>query len=253
VGTVSAEWTLFEFSDAADRDFSGAKRLCTRPRESLLMQVILADNQAIYRTGIARVLLSEATIDVVAQCVDLPSMLEAVCRLGPSLVIFPSSFGEDLHEVLDRIEAEGSRAVIILEQDGVLDPGVAIRLQGAVLRSVAAAQLIDCLYSVAAGVRYMHRAVVKTMAPPADHAGVKAAQRLTPRELQIVALICEGLKNKQIALQLGTKEQVVKNNLRSIYAKAGVSDRLELALFTMHHRALAEVVEISRLGLVRTA
>jgi DNA-binding NarL/FixJ family response regulator len=217
------------------------------------MQVILADNQAIYRTGIARVLLSEATIDVVAHCVDLPSLLKAMSRVGPSIVIFPSSFVEDLHGLLDRLEQASSHAVIILEQDGILDPTVAMRVPGVVLRSVAAPQLIECLYSVSAGVRYTHRAVVRTMAPPADQAGVKAAQRLNHRELQIVALICEGLKNKQIAQQLGTKEQVVKNYLRSIYAKAGVSDRLELALFTVHHRALAELVEATRQALVLTA
>ncbi len=217
------------------------------------MQVILADNQAIYRAGIARVLMAEATTEVVAQCVDLAELLEAVGRCGPSIVIFPSSFAEDLHRLLDRIDDAGSRAVMILEQDGVLDPMVAMRLQGVLLRSVAAPVLIDCLYSVAAGVRYTHRAIVKTMAAPVDSLGVKIAQRMTPRELQIVALICEGLKNKQIASQLGTKEQVVKNYLRTIYAKAGVSDRLELALFTMHHRALAEVVEATRLALVRTA
>ena len=90
------------------------------------------------------------------------------------------------------------------------------------------------------------------MASP-DHLGVKAAQRLTARELQIVALLCHALKNKQIAEQLGTKEQVVKNYLRTIYAKTNVSDRLELALFTVHHRALAEVVEATRLTLVRSA
>ena len=217
------------------------------------MQVILADNQAIYRAGIARVLLSEATAEVVAQCVDSQSLMEAVRLWERSIVIFPSSFTEDLHAALDSIERASCRAVMILEQDGALDPSVAMRLQGMVLRSVAAPQLIDCLYSVAAGVRYTHRAMVKAMVPPADHAGVKAAQRMTPRELQIVALICEGLKNKQIAEQLGTKEQAIKNYLRSIYAKAGVSDRLELALFTIHHRALAEVVETTRLALVRTA
>ena len=58
-----------------------------------------------------------------------------------------------------------------------------------------------------------------------------------------MALIAEGSKNKEIASQLGTKEQVVKNYLRSIYDKTGVSDRLELALFTIHHRALAEAAE----------
>ena len=58
--------------------------------------------------------------------------------------------------------------------------------------------------------------------------------------LQIVALIVQGCKNKEIASQLGTKEQVIKNYLRGIYDKTGVSDRLELALFTIHHRVLAE-------------
>jgi DNA-binding CsgD family transcriptional regulator len=58
--------------------------------------------------------------------------------------------------------------------------------------------------------------------------------------MQIVALIVQGCKNKDIANQLHTKEQVVKNYLRSIYDKTGVSDRLELALFTLHHRLLAE-------------
>jgi DNA-binding NarL/FixJ family response regulator len=89
--------------------------------------------------------------------------------------------------------------------------------------------------------------------PSPDRVGTNVLERLTPKELQIVALIAEGSKNKEIALQLGTKEQVVKNYLRNIYAKANVSDRLELALFTVHHRALAEVVEATRLTLVRTA
>ena len=64
--------------------------------------------------------------------------------------------------------------------------------------------------------------------------------RLTPKEMQIVALIVQGCKNRDIATQLNTKEQVIKNYLRSIYDKTVVSDRLELALFTLHHRLLAE-------------
>ena len=56
----------------------------------------------------------------------------------------------------------------------------------------------------------------------------------------IVALIVQGYKNKEIATQLGTTEQVIKNYLRNVYDKIGVSDRLELALFTIHHRILNE-------------
>jgi len=73
-----------------------------------------------------------------------------------------------------------------------------------------------------------------------DLVGARVRDRLTPKELRIVALIVQGFKNKEIAQQLGTTEQVIKNYLRNVYDKIGVSDRLELALFTLHHRILAE-------------
>ena len=55
-----------------------------------------------------------------------------------------------------------------------------------------------------------------------------------------VALIVQGCKNREIATRLKTTEQVIKNYLRNVYDKIGVSDRLELALFTIHHRILNE-------------
>jgi DNA-binding NarL/FixJ family response regulator len=216
------------------------------------MQVILADDQAIYRAGIARVLSAEVATEVVAECSRFSELMEAVANFRYSVVLFSSSLAWETHTLLDRIEQAGSRAVMMLERGAELEESIGVRLQGVVTRSVAATQLIECLYTVAAGGRYVRRGLVRTMASP-DDLGVKAAQRLTPRELQIVALICEGLKNKQIAHQLGTKEQMVKNYLRNIYAKTKVSDRLELALFTVRHRALAEVVEATRLELVRSA
>src|ERR1035441_713394 len=76
-----------------------------------------------------------------------------------------------------------------------------------------------------------------------DAVGARVRDRLTPKEIQIVALITQGCKNKQIAIQLNTKEQVIKNYLRSIYDKTGVSDRLELALITLSK------AEIIRAGL----
>ena len=72
--------------------------------------------------------------------------------------------------------------------------------------------------------------------------------RLTAKELRIVALIVQGYKNKEIATQLGTTEQVIKNYLRNVYDKIGVSDRLELALFTIHHRILNEAAAATTAG-----
>ena len=216
------------------------------------MQVILADNQAIFRTGIARVLAAEPDIEVLAQCTDLERLQEAVGSLPHSVVLFPSSMTSNLQGLLDWIVQAESRAVVILEHDTSLDETVQQRVQGVVLRSVAGAQLVDCLRRVAAGERSMQRALIKTMPSP-DRVGARVVQRLTPKELQIVALISEGCKNKEIANRLGTREQVVKNYLRSIYDKTGVSDRLELALFTIHHRALAEAVEGVRMALAKIA
>jgi len=59
--------------------------------------------------------------------------------------------------------------------------------------------------------------------------------RLSPKELTIVTCIMQGKRNKEIAGLLGTSEQVIKNYLRKVYGKLGVADRLELALYCLHH------------------
>jgi len=71
--------------------------------------------------------------------------------------------------------------------------------------------------------------------------------RLSEKELRIVASVAHGYKNREIAMQLFTTEHVVKNALRSIFDKIGVSDRLELALFVLHHRMLAHATAAVRM------
>ena len=88
------------------------------------------------------------------------------------------------------------------------------------------------------------RSGARKIAEEIDSVGARVRLRLTPKEMEIVALIVQGYKNKQIALQLGTTEQVIKNYLRSVYDKTGVSDRLELALFTIHHRVLTQTIDV---------
>lgn len=73
--------------------------------------------------------------------------------------------------------------------------------------------------------------------------GTRVRYRLTPKEMRVVALIAQGCKNREIAVRLKTTEQVIKNYVRSIYDKIGVGDRLELALFTIHHRVLAQAAD----------
>src|ERR1017187_8849761 len=73
-----------------------------------------------------------------------------------------------------------------------------------------------------------------------DLVGARVRDRLSDRELRITAAVVQGYKNRQIALQVSTSEQMIKNALRDIFDKTGVSDRLELALFVVHHRTLEQ-------------
>jgi DNA-binding NarL/FixJ family response regulator len=216
----------------------------------MALQVILADKQAIFRTGMARVLAAVDDIQIVAQCTDVEPLKEAIESQRKSIVVLSSSLTSEIHDLLDCIERADSKAVLILEHEAVVDPQVAQRVDGIVLRSVAAEQLVDCLRRVSAGERCVQQPTGKSAQVP-DRVGARVLQRLTPKELQIVSLVAEGAKNREIADQLGTKEQVVKNYLRSIYDKTGVSDRLELALFTIHHRTLNEAAEQVRSELAR--
>jgi DNA-binding NarL/FixJ family response regulator len=186
-------------------------------------RLILADDQAIFRAGTARVLALEDDMRIIAQCEDASRVISTIRSFPSSVLIFSTGLKLDL----------------IAERNEEIPDAIVARLGGVVGRGISGPGIIDCVRRVARGQR-LPKEVTELVVPLPDVVGAKVRDRLTPKELQIVALIVQGCKNKDIANQLGTKEQVIKNYLRSIYDKIGVSDRLELALFTLHHRLLAE-------------
>lgn len=202
-------------------------------------RLILADNQAIFRAGAARVLALEDDMRLVAQCDDAAKLFAAVDNFRAATVLVSSSLRPDFATLLARTQAWKSHIVLVTENGEHTPDELALLFDGIVSRSIPGIDLVDCVRRVAQGQRYVQRTNVTTM-QTADSVGTRVRDRLTPKEMQIVALIVQGCKNKEIATQLGTKEQVIKNYLRGIYDKTGVSDRLELALFTIHHRVLAE-------------
>jgi len=202
-------------------------------------RIILADNQAIFRAGAARILALEEDMRIVAQCEDMPKLWSAIESLRGAIVLVASSMPPDLPSLSERARALNSRLILVAENSEQVPDETSQYLEGIVCRNIAGTDLVDSVRRVARGQRYMQQANV-TAIHSSDSVGARVRDRLTPKEMQIVALIVQGCKNKEIALQLGTKEQVIKNYLRGIYDKTGVSDRLELALFTIHHRVLAE-------------
>lgn len=205
-----------------------------------MKKIILADNQAIFRAGIAKTLALQDDIRIVAQCADRERLSQAVRTFRACVVLVATSLQADLPALIPAVQASASKLIVIAENMESLHTYASHGFDGVLFRDVTSSALLECVRTVSSGTPYLQQKSGRSLADEADAVGVRVRDRLTPKEIQIVALIVQGCKNKEIALQLGTTEQVIKNYLRNVYDKTGVSDRLELALFTIHHRILAE-------------
>jgi DNA-binding NarL/FixJ family response regulator len=202
-------------------------------------KIILADSQAIFRAGTAKILATNEDLRILAQCADLERLLHAIGTFPGSIVLFASSLHPEMGPLRKLLDAAGSRGIVIAENTEAAQAYLQQGFRGVVFRSVTSAALLDCVRRVGAGGIWLPPQLVSPHAIEEDTVGTRVRDRLTPKEIRIVALIVQGCKNREIATRLKTTEQVVKNYLRSIYDKTGVGDRLELALFTIHHRVLA--------------
>ncbi|MGA2672978.1 MAG: response regulator transcription factor [Terracidiphilus sp.] len=203
-------------------------------------KIILADSQAIFRAGTAKVLAMDDDLRIIAQCTDLDRLHHAVTTFPGSIVLFAASLRPDLDRLRTLFEATDSRGIVIAENSDAAGTYLQQGFRGVVFRSVTGNALVECVRRVAAGETWLPPQLMQPDSPEEDMVGTRVRDRLTPKEMRIVALIVQGCKNREIALRLKTTEQVIKNYLRSIYDKTGVGDRLELALFTIHHRVLAQ-------------
>ena len=202
-------------------------------------KILLADNQELFRIGLAKILASEEDFRLAAQCADLERLLLSVDAYRSSIVLFASALRPEYQNLMAHIKAAGSRAVVIAENGEPADDFFAHDIHGVVYRNTVGEELVECLRRVIKGHKSIQRVGEAIGLDEEASIGTRVRDRLTPKEMQVVALIMQGCKNKEIGLRLGTTEQVVKNYLRNIYDKTGVSDRLELALFATHNRILA--------------
>src|SRR5271166_6212187 len=113
-------------------------------------------------------------------------------------------------------------------------------VQGVIYRCASGNIVVEAVRRLSRGEPFLQSPNRTDCEVSEDLVGARVRDRLSDRELRIIAAVVQGFKNRDIALQLYTSEQMVKNSLRNIFDKIGVSDRLELALFTIHHRILAQ-------------
>jgi DNA-binding NarL/FixJ family response regulator len=204
-------------------------------------KVILADGQAIFRAGIAKVLAVEDDLRVVGQPTSAEQLMGLVVQHPGAVLILASGFYPQTEHVFQQAQKARTRVIVLAENNQEAAAMLKLGAAGVIYRSISGPLLVECVRKVAAGETCVQDRVASSpLEAETDAVGARVRDRLTPKELRIVALVVQGHKNKEIADQLGTTEQVIKNYLRNVYDKIGVSDRLELALFTIHHRILAE-------------
>jgi DNA-binding NarL/FixJ family response regulator len=211
------------------------------------IRVILADSQAIYRVGIRKVFGLEDDIRVVAQAESLENLYAALQNFPTDVVLLEGRLIAGTVNAIPKM-LERSPEMKLIVQVMETDEGNIVELyrrgvRGVVARSITPELLVRCVRKVASGETWIDNKSVSMVidayrAQAAALTNPKMQPKLSDKELAIIACITRGMRNKEIAFQIGTSEQVIKNYLRKIYDKLGVSDRLELALYCLHHEIL---------------
>jgi DNA-binding NarL/FixJ family response regulator len=215
--------------------------------KSPLIRVILADTQAIFRAGLRKIFALEDDIRVVGQAETLPQTQSAVTKFSADVLIFESALTPNPVEAVTELLRQAPQLKIVVVTPAS-DEQLTLDLfrrgaHGILSREVEPEVLVDCLRKVAAGEPWLEsQAIHWVMEAYRGHnlrpSGARPKVQLTPKETLIVSCVTQGMKNKEIAVRVGTTEQVVKNYLRKVYDKLGVADRLELALYCLSHHVV---------------
>jgi two-component system, NarL family, nitrate/nitrite response regulator NarL len=226
------------------------------------IRIVVADDHPIFRDGLCRLLALEEDFEVVAQASDGAQVLEILQRVEPDILLLDLKMpGLDGLGTLQRLQAarNKTRVIVLTASDDKNEFVQAMKLgtSGIVLKQTATELLIKSIRKVHAGEIWLDShttaVVIRQFVaneeapqppppPPQMHhqqpsSGGRERERspLSQREREIVALVAQGFKNKEMAEKMFISEQTVKNHLHNIFDKLGVSDRLELALYAIHN------------------
>ena len=202
-------------------------------------KIILADSQAIFRAGTAKVLAMDEDLRIIAQCTDLDRMHHAITTFPGSIVLFAASLRPDMARLRMLLETTGSRGIVIAENNENAGAYLQQGFRGVVFRSVTGPALVECVRRWPPATPGCLRSSWWPTRPRKIWWARASATGSPPRRCASSPSSSRAARTARSPLRLKTTEQVIKNYLRSIYDKTGVSDRLELALFTIHHRVLA--------------
>lgn len=202
-----------------------------------MFNVILADHETIFRSGMARVLAAEDDLRIVGQPVKPEQVVRAVNSFRPHVLVLSAAFLGFIDAIRRGCDQRGTAILLLQDQNAVDWYEFSNYFHGVIGRSADEQTLVKCVRHLARGGRVV-RLTPSCQVNTTESVGTRVQRRLTPTELRIIAYVVQGYKNREIAVRMGTVEHSVKNALRRIFEKTGVHGRLELALYVIHHGTL---------------
>jgi DNA-binding NarL/FixJ family response regulator len=211
------------------------------------IRVIVADTQAIFRAGLRKIFAVEDDVRVVGQAETLSQTMSAAKKFSADVLLFEAALASNpIEAVADLLRQNPTLRLVVVTTDPDQDLTLELFRRGVhaiVSREVEPEMLVDCMRKVSKGEPWLDGRATQWVLEAYRSQGSRIGSpkpkvQLTPKESLIVSCVTQGMKNKEIALRVGTTEQVVKNYLRKVYDKLGVADRLELALFCLNSRIL---------------
>lgn len=212
------------------------------------IRIMIVDDHAVMRAGLRMLIEEDKSLTVVAMTGSRQETLQVAEKERPDIIVLDILLGEDdgLSFLPELCDSNPNSRVLVLT--GVQNPEshrTAIRrgAMGIVLKQQAAEQLLKAIHKVHRGEVWIDRLMVGPVLhemrherrAEADPEEAKIAT-LTTREREVIALVAEGLRNKQIGERLFISETTVTHHLSSIYSKLAVADRLELVIYAFANK-----------------
>jgi DNA-binding NarL/FixJ family response regulator len=206
------------------------------------VRVLLVDDEDLMRAGIASVLSSDETIDVVGEAADGRAAVERAIALRPDVVLMDVRMPglDGITATREMLAVSPDVKVVILttfEQDDYIFGALSAGASGFLLKRTRPEELIAAIHTTAAGDSLLSpsvtRTVIQRMAqqPAPDASSEERLDELTPREREVLELIARGLSNGQIAAALVVEESTIKTHVRHILRKLRLRDRVHAVIF----------------------
>jgi two-component system nitrate/nitrite response regulator NarL len=223
------------------------ERACRRKRKKMSethakQTIAICDTQPITAEGLKNLLGSSPDLEFLETLNSLEAASEFVRVRSPHIVVLDKGFG--MRAVLDWIHDRKllDAAPILMVWGVSMTEAEALRLlqagaSGIVRKTAELTSLLACIRTVASGRTWMEDSVFRDSIQPGRH----PRSELTPREQQVLQLVEQGFKNKEIAVELGIRPGTVKIHLKHIFEKTGVRGRYGLALSGLKERGVVSI------------